>query len=202
MAKASPVDRLYGEALAVIKLLDEKKEVSLSSAASDNFRKALLLGAASHFENTVTNIVIEFVRENTAGSVLIEAFLRNKAIMRQYHTWFSWEANNANQFFGLFGTEFRDMMTIRVKDDEALRLSIRAFLELGNERNLLVHEDYATFALEKTFEEIFELYTKARVFVETLPVVLRECDAKIKQKRAEPASEPPKDNSPAAYPRS
>jgi uncharacterized protein with ParB-like and HNH nuclease domain len=45
----------------------------------------------------------------------------------------------------------------------------RAFLELGNERNRLVHENYATFPMEKTLEEVYALYKKSCLFVDALP---------------------------------
>jgi hypothetical protein len=82
-----------------------------------------------------------------------------------------------------------------VKDNEALRLSVRAFLEVGNERNRLIHQDYATFPLEKTFEEIFALYQRACLFVETLPAVFRECDAMNKRINMEVPNQMPEDAS-------
>lgn len=67
-------------------------------------------------------------------------------------------------------------MSIRVKESDNLRSAIQAFLELGGERNRLVHQDYATFPLEKTLEEIYALYQSALTFVENLPGALRDCD--------------------------
>ena len=64
-----------------------------------------------------------------------------------YHTWFKWDDTNANQFFGLFGSEFKLAMNNRVKESEELRTSIRAFLEIGNERNRLVHQDYVVYGM-------------------------------------------------------
>jgi HEPN superfamily RiboL-PSP-like protein len=107
---------------------------------------------------------------------LIENFVRNKAIARQYHSWFVWDGNNANHFFGLFGAEFRTSMVARVKDSPDLQSSIKAFLELGNERNRLVHQNYATFAMEKTLEEVYALYQSSRVFVDALPAVFKDGD--------------------------
>ena len=177
MPNDTPVDRLYQEALAVVGALEGQAEVSLRVAAADNLRKSLLLAAASHFEHRVTSAIGDFVREAARGSVLVEQFVRNKAIARQYHTWFKWEDNNANQFFAFFGPSFKSAMADRLKAREELGLSVKAFLELGNERNKLVHQDYASFALEKTMEEIYTLYKNSLLFVEDLPVALRECDA-------------------------
>ncbi|SPE54902.1 hypothetical protein SBV1_1970002 [Verrucomicrobia bacterium] len=54
--------------------------------------------------------------------------------------------------------------------------SIKALLEIGNERNRLVHQDYATFTLEKDSDEIYDLYQRGLLFVENLSDALRECD--------------------------
>lgn len=177
MSSATPVDRLYIESAAVIQALNSTPELSLQVTAADHFRKALLLAAASHFENRICSCVIDFVRERSGGSTLVESFVRNKAIARQFHNWFTWDANNANQFFGYFGSDFKAAMISKIKESDALSSSVRAFLEVGNERNKLVHQDYATFALEKTLDEIYHLYQDACHFVDYLPDVLREIDA-------------------------
>jgi hypothetical protein len=176
MPAGTAVDKLYEEATTIIQVLEGSAEVSLQVAAGDNFRKALLLAAASYFEHLVCTCVLEFVRDRSSGSMLVQNFVRNKAIARQYHNWFNWEDNNANQFFALFGSEFRSQMSVLVKSSDALNAAVKAFLEIGSERNKLVHQDYATFSLEKTLEEIYALYLRALPFVEKLPNSLRECD--------------------------
>ncbi|HEY0704215.1 MAG TPA: HEPN domain-containing protein [Candidatus Acidoferrales bacterium] len=181
MAAATPIDRLYSDALAVAVDLENRGEVSLSVSASDNFRKSLLLAAASYFEHLMCNSVLEYVRERTQDSDLLTNFVNNKAISRQYHNWFTWDAANANQFFGLFGKDFREAMVQSVAASEPLQSGVKAFLEIGNERNKLVHQDYATFPLEKNLGEIYELYQKAQVFVDHIPTALRECDKKAEE---------------------
>ena len=177
MGEQTAVDRLYTEANAVIQLLRGSSEFSLQVAAADQFRKALLLAAASYFEDRVCNFVLELVRLRAKGSSLVENFVRNKAVARQYHSWFAWDGNNANQFFALFGSEFRASMTTRVRASSDLQSSIRAFLELGNERNRLVHQNYATFQMEKTLDEVYALYKASSLFVDALPVAFTEGDS-------------------------
>ena len=169
----TPVDRLYEESKAAVVSL-ELNEPSLASAASDNFRKALLLASASYFESLLATIVVEYVHEVSSGSVKLVSFTKNKAISRQYHSWFDWDATNANKFFALFGPEFKGLMIQKVSASDDLRHSISAFIEIGRERNKLVHQDYATFALEKTLDEVHLLYQKAAMFVNALPDFLRE----------------------------
>jgi RiboL-PSP-HEPN len=179
MPERTAIDRLYDEATAVIQLLETGMQLSLQVSAADHFRKALLLAAASHFEDVVCNSVLDFVRHRANGSTLVENFVRNKAVARQYHSWFAWDANNANQFYGLFGTDFKTTMTAREKGAPEMQASVRAFLELGNERNRLVHQNYATFPMEKTLDEIYALYKEATRFVEALPKALQDCDSGI-----------------------
>ena len=173
MPAATPVDRLYEEFSSVIAALGDG-EPSLAIAAADNFRKAVVLASASYFEHSISTCVLDFVHECTNGNSFVVGFVKNKAIARQYHTWFKWDESNANQFFGLFGSSFKQTMVERVKASDDLRGSIRAFLELGNERNKLVHQDFASFALDKTLDEIYGLYRQSLLFVEKLAIYLRE----------------------------
>jgi hypothetical protein len=176
MCARTPVDRLYQEAIDVLESLRKNAEASLHISVADNLRKVLVLAAASHFEHRLCTVVSDFVREASKGALLLQEFVRNKAISRQYHTWFQWEGSNANQFFSLFGASFRTHMAQEIKASEPLSRSIRTFLELGNERNRLVHGDYATFPMEKTLQEVYTAYQEAMLFVDMLPGALRECD--------------------------
>jgi hypothetical protein len=65
-------------------------------------------------------------------------------------------------------------MESEIKNDAQLREAIRAFIELGRTRNQLVHQNFAIFPLEKTAEEIYNLYKNALLFVEGFPSKLRE----------------------------
>lgn len=65
-------------------------------------------------------------------------------------------------------------MESRVRNDAGLDDSIKAFLEIGDERNRLVHHDFGSFTLEKTTTEIYRLYDKAVTFIDTMGTVLKE----------------------------
>lgn len=168
------VDRLYAESNGLIEFLSPTNEISFQSIAGDNFRKTLLLAAASFFEYKICEIVTEFFRARSNNSVMIVNFLRNKAISRQYHSWFDWDNPNANKFFALFGDEFKVSIVARVRETPELKLAIEAFMEIGRERNKLVHQNFATFSMEKSLSEIFERYKQARQFVDVLPAILAE----------------------------
>lgn len=168
------VDRLYHDFDELSKLLKASNEISLISSAEENFKKSLLLSAASYFEKKLSDCVIDFTCEVAGEQHIITSLIKNKAIKRQYHTWFKWEEKNANAFFGLFGPDFSQLAKDTVKTNSDLDNAIRAFLELGNDRNRLVHQDFGNFTLEKTTLEIYELYKSAMLFLEWIPTYLRE----------------------------
>lgn len=168
------IDRIYGDIDQLLLLLSSTGEISLRSSADDTCRKSLLLSVASYFEVRLSQIVIEFVEEQTCDKHIVVSLVKSKAISRQYHTWFDWEQNNANKFFALFGNEFKESVTKVVKEDQNLDASIKSFLELGRDRNRLVHQDYASFPLEKTSAEIYQSYQSALRFVDWTPDALRE----------------------------
>lgn len=167
------IDRLYSEHAQLTRFLLDAGEMSLVNIVDEGFRKTLLLSAASYFEAQIRELLISFVRDQSGGDDLIIAFLKNKAIERQYHSYFKWPDKNANQFFGLFGPKFKVKMEALVKADRELDTAIRAFLELGDLRNNLVHRDYAMFPIDKTVDEIYALYCTSLKFVEALPTHLR-----------------------------
>lgn len=158
------VDRLYSEAKEILGYLDHAGQVSLGLAAQDQFRKAILLASASYFENILSECVTGFATE-FANSDLLVYLVQNKVVSRQYHTWFNWGAANANSFFALFGPDFKTRMSEKCKCDADYQGAVHAFLELGSTRNSLVHQDYATFALDKTLDEVYDLYKRAMPFV-------------------------------------
>ncbi len=168
------IDRLYSDNQELIEYLLRQGEISFQSNVYNNFRKTLLLSVASYFEDTLTKSIINFVEEQVGATSPLSYFIQSKAIKRQYHTYFDWNAKNANQFFGLFGPEFRKFMSDQGKADAQLEAAIAAFLELGQTRNELVHQNFAAFTMEKTAEEIYQLYQQALFFVEAFPEKLRE----------------------------
>lgn len=172
------VDSLYGNFQDLIKNLDQTTELSLKNTAGDTFRKALLLASASYFEDRITSDLIDYFNESSSNNQIAIQFLKNKAISRQYHTFFTWDKNNANTFFGLFGESFKNFMKDEVQSNASLDESIKAFLEIGNDRNRLIHGNYGNFPLEKTADEIFSLYKKAFFFVEIFPQKLRKFQKK------------------------
>jgi hypothetical protein len=172
---ATIVDVLYQEFHDVVAFLDGRGEISYRVTAEENFRKALLIAAASYFEHNLCAHIVDFVHEVSSNNERVIEFVKNKAIHRQYHTFFDWDdpSPNANRFFRFFGESFKIFMKSEAVKGSSLHNAIEAFIELGQDRNRLVHEDFGTFYLEKTAEEIYDLYKIAKPFVDSLPEKLR-----------------------------
>jgi hypothetical protein len=119
--------------------------------------------------------VLSYVEASSQKNPLVREFVRQKGLSRQYHALFQWDAKNANKFFSLFGDDFRRYAEKRVKSDTSLEDGVKAFLELGDARNRLVHEDFGNFTLEKTAEELFALFQRADAFASKIDVLLAEC---------------------------
>ena len=168
------VDGLHTEFSAILAYLEKNNEVSWRSVVDNNFRKIVLMAAASHFEQSMTNAVLNFAKQTTAENHPLTCLVKNKAVSRQYYTWFDWKQKNANKFFKLFGDDFEKHMKKKVGGDSELNSSIQAFMEIGEQRNRLVHQDFGNFTLEKTYEEIYRLYSEATLFVEQFPDSLRK----------------------------
>ena len=64
-------------------------------------------------------------------------------------------------------------MAEKVRNDDGLRESIRAFIILENLRNNLVHGNYAAFQLDQSVDDVLDLYEKAVNFVEGFPEEVR-----------------------------
>lgn len=147
-------------------------EPSLKNAIEASLSKGLVIAAASAFERALAGHIEALYRLHLDTAPALANFAANKAIKRQYHSYFKWEDNNANNFFGLFGPEFANEMKNRVKDSASLNDSVRAFLRLGDLRNQLAHQDYAAFTLEMNLDEVYRLYQNGLGFVAALQTAL------------------------------
>ncbi|NJM99210.1 MAG: hypothetical protein HC800_20585 [Phormidesmis sp. RL_2_1] len=170
----TPVDILYKEYLSIVEFLDSNAQPSLSSDVNKYFKKVITLSAASYFEHEVQEILVKFINKKTNNDVAALNFFKKKAINLQYHTYFVWgekgnpngSGNNANNFFALFGDEFKEEAKKRVKQSQNLQLSVKAFIEIGHLRNILVHSNFAAYDFDnKTTEEIVDLYRSSLTFI-------------------------------------
>lgn len=175
---ADMIERLHDSYDEIHRFLTTGGGSRLLPIVDENFLKALLLAAASHFEKRLKDAVEVFTREATSDGHPLVSLIQGKVIERQYHTWFDWDRKNANRFFSMFGSGFKMHAEHVVSQNGELRDSIRAFMEIGGERNRLVHEDFADFPMEKTSSEVYDLYRTAMTFVDWFPDAIREFSAR------------------------
>lgn len=171
----NPVDTLNGEYMSIVGYLNDHSQPSLSSDVNKYFKKIIVLSSASYFEHRIQDILIRYISSVTSDNKNIINFFKKKAIGMQYHTYFSWgekgnpekPGKNANTFFSLFGDEFRKEAEQKIASSQELENSMRAFIEIGHLRNILVHSNFAAYNLDnKTTDEVVQLYRTALPFVD------------------------------------
>ena len=82
---STPVDALHREFGDLLAVLDAAGEISLRSTADANFRKALLLAAASYFERQLTDVVVSFVEAVTTPNHVVTWLIKRRVVERKYH---------------------------------------------------------------------------------------------------------------------
>nr|WP_122013185.1 HEPN domain-containing protein [Maliibacterium massiliense] len=157
--------KLEEEYEALVGFLMARQELSLVNAVTHNYRKTYLLSCASYYETEIRDIIKGFIRCHCDDARVYEFAVR-KGVQRQYHTYFRWEeTNNINSFLSLFGEGFKQTVLEEIRTDAHLRACVGAFLTIGRERNAMMHENYITYPLDKTFEELKLLNRRAYQFV-------------------------------------
>ncbi len=167
-AKIKSLYEEYGELIEFCRL---NGQVSFEMYINDTYKKSLLLSAASYFETVIIKTIHDFTESKSRQNPALISFVDNKALKRQYHTFFNWDGNNANQFWGLFGDTFRQEAKKQIQE-KGLADAEHAFMAIGRERNLLVHQNYIEATINDTFEEIYKKYEKACDFVELVSQLL------------------------------
>ena len=173
------VEELLRDHRELVEYLESANSLLLRDRVESVFAKTLLIAAASYFEVRLTQMIIDLYLEMTQGVEELAEFVKRQAIGRRFAQLFQWGSDespgrNANSFYILFGDGFSAHMKQRVQEDRNLDESVKAFLEIGNLRNQMVHEDYADFQLNKTVEDVYSLYTRAARFVDEFPVAFRQ----------------------------
>lgn len=165
------IKALCDEYTELIDFCRSNEQVSFEMYINNTYKKSLLLSAASYFETIIMKAIHDFAESKSRQNLALVSFVDNKAIKRQYHTFFNWEGNNTNQFWGLFGDTFRQEAKKQIQE-KGLVDAERAFISIGRERNILVHQNYIEATINDTFEEIYAKYEKACDFVELVSQLL------------------------------
>lgn len=168
------IETLNSDMTEVRSFLLQSSQLSMLANIEKNLAKLYALSMASFFEKEIQNILISYISRVTNNSSHIESFVRKKAISMQYHTFFYWgekdqigkPGKNANAFFSLFGEDIKAAIELDIKNNTDLDQAVRAFLEIGHIRNILVHSNFAAYNFDtKTTDELFVLFEKAKAFL-------------------------------------
>lgn len=158
------IDKSYTDNVALLEYLLSRDEVSLGQLVEDSFKRTLTLSAASYFEHQITEALRKYSLRRAGADSCIMAMMRMKVLSRQYHTFFDWDNRQAGTFYRLLGDIGSDLK--KECGTDPLKSAVAAFLELGNLRNLLVHQNFANYNFEKTTKEVYGLYQGASIFVD------------------------------------
>lgn len=172
--------RLVDESDELRGFLSAQSQLSLLRSAEDNSRKALVLSAASLFEHRITEAILSYADKASNSDGCVRSLIRNKAVKRQFHTFFDWEKKKPGPFFTLLGDELGG----KLKADCAVspgKEQVEAFLEVGQLRNCLVHQNYAEFLLDKSADDIRQLCESADHFVVQVEALLAPPEAEAQQ---------------------
>lgn len=170
---SAKIKLLCEEYSELIEFCRANSQISFEMYINDTYKKSLLLSAASFFEATIIQAIHDFADAKSRSNSEVVAFVDNKAVKRQYHTFFNWEGQNANQFFGLFGEAFKQKARQEI-EARSLVEAEKAFMAVGRERNRLVHQNYIEAQINDTFEDIKNKYEKACEFVELIIQLLND----------------------------
>ncbi|HIE5513219.1 MULTISPECIES: HEPN domain-containing protein [Stenotrophomonas] len=167
------VEELKLSADSIKNFLTEKGEISLIVTAEDVWRKSVLIAAASHFEHELGRAI-----ERSASRQEIPEYFRSliesKAISRQFYSYFDFDSSNTNKLFRTFGPTCKSKAESKIKDSKELRESQAAFLKVCSLRNQMVHGNYASFNIDLTTDEIYDLYRSGCKFVEFFEAIISE----------------------------
>ncbi len=167
------IEALRADHIELASHLRSNGELGLLSRVEEGFSKTLLIAVASYFEVRLSQIIVDLYREATQDADVLTTFVRKQAIGTRFAQLFRWGDSTANSFYRLFGDGFYAHMTAKVRSDLQLSEDVRAFLEIGNLRNQMVHGNYADFQLNKTVNDVVMLYENAARFVEGFPEEIR-----------------------------
>ncbi len=160
------VEALIQRQDAVLAFLRDNGQLSLAIDFEDGYRPLLVLACGSFFESYLTDHLCNFARE--LSDPRIAEFLKNKALKRQYHTLFNWEAANISQFVAMFGEEYKAATNGAINSDDKLNQGMRNFLQLGAERNRIAHSSLSAISPDLTIDEIKQRYFDAWAFLQFL----------------------------------
>ena len=157
----SAVHTLFDDYTDLVKDLGQSP--SGLTALNRSYHKHLIIAAASGLEDEVKKLVPDIF--SRLGRQEFAAFVSKRVMARGYHQLFQWEDRSAKGFFTSFGDGSVAAFKNAMSADVAFKAQHDAFMKLGDLRNTVVHNDYASALVEITPDEVMEAFDLALVFV-------------------------------------
>lgn len=137
--------------------------VSFLSDYRQQFAKVFVIACASSFEKKFYSFLPDLLGVNDCE--LKKSFIQKHALNRKYHTLFGWDKGNANSFFGLFGENFKNIMTQKRREDPSFRDFESAFLILGKYRNEIAHNGIVGYSFDRDIDSVYKLFQDSLAFI-------------------------------------
>lgn len=163
------IEDQYTQAKALLKYLTDKEEISLLSYAELNLTKNFLLQCTSFHEDELMGILKSFADKSTDKR--LSEFVKHSLLDMRYFRIFFTENNNINKFISFFGEDFKETFTKDINGNEALDKGVKSFIGLAKLREL-IHKNLATFSLDKTIDEVYQMHNETMRFVQYLKETL------------------------------
>ncbi|MCM1960053.1 MULTISPECIES: HEPN domain-containing protein [Acinetobacter] len=138
-----------------ILLSDNVDLASFYSGYNNLYTKSFVIACSNSFEKKWLDFLPNFLSGNNP---LTKSFIKTQAVDRKFHTMFDWKNKSAGPFYGAFGESFKKYIADQIKSDSNLKLKQDAFLELGQLRNLIVHEGIHNYSLQREIQSIYKLF--------------------------------------------
>jgi hypothetical protein len=162
----SYIESFYRSHRDLVDFLLENGQPTFAADVNENFRRSLILAIASSFEHDISDIIRSLPARHAHGNAFLTELVAQKAVARQYHTYFEWDKPNANKFFSMFGPDYKAASQKKFNEDSAFKASVLAFLSLGETRNRMVHQNYLQFSLDLSPDDIIQKFRQAQSFID------------------------------------
>lgn len=142
------------------------------AAISRSYPRLLVVASASDLEARIKATISTVVKDKVGAS--FSSFTNDRVLARNYHQLFDWNSLTAKPFFSSFGPESGRAFK-RARENDVYERNHKSFMELGERRNQLVHNNFGSFELEWTAAEVIDRYRNALGFVDSLAHFVRFC---------------------------
>lgn len=189
LLEADPVLRLVEAQRAACEFLRSAEQISFATDVERELSKVFVLSAASYFESRITSAILTMAAG--PGDPRVAMLVRTKAVKRQYHSYFDWDGEKIGPFRTMFGDDVADAFKREAKENSEYVTAEKAFMVIGHQRNLIVHGNFATYALPGDLDEWVARYRVATRFVDFIETLLRVSGARqVEAGSIEPPSPP------------